>query len=75
MACRKYMNLHILYIFQVLYSTIQHQQEAVIITDALMQIQYANKAAERLLHTKIVRDILHLCVQYRNKMNLLRILG
>lgn len=43
----------------MLYSTIQHQQEAVIITDALMQIQYANKAAERLLHTKIVRDILH----------------
>lgn len=53
-----YINYIFTHIFQVLYSTIQHQQEAVIITDALIQIQYANKAVERLLHTKIVRDSL-----------------
>lgn len=35
---------------------IQQQQDATIITDALMQIQFANKAAERLLHTKSVRN-------------------
>lgn len=35
---------------------IQFQQDAIIITDASMQIQYANNATERLLHTKIVRN-------------------
>lgn len=41
----------------MLYLAIQQQQEAAIITDALLQIQFANKAAERLLNTKIVRPL------------------
>lgn len=43
----------------MLYLAIQHQEEAIIITDALMQIQFANKAAERLLNTKIVSVTKH----------------
>lgn len=35
--------------------TIQQQQEATIITDASLQIQFANRAAECLFHTKAVR--------------------
>lgn len=41
---------------QVLYTSLNANHDAIVVTDDVFRIQYANRAAERLFDVKVVRN-------------------